>query len=32
LVDPEREIFVLFGKRYPFGALREAIAIIYHSA
>lgn len=32
LVDPETETFVLFGKKYPFGPLREAVAIIYHVA
>lgn len=32
LVDPEAEIFVIFGKRYSFGAIREAITSVYRLA
>lgn len=32
LVDPESETFVLFGTKYPFGPLRDAVATVYHLA
>jgi hypothetical protein len=32
LVDPDAEIFVLLGKKYPFGSSRQAVAELYYNA